>query len=64
MTDPRDEDVERLIRPEVRALAPYHVPDPGSLIKLDAMESPYPWPGALESEWLEKQAELEALQAA
>ena len=53
MTDPRDEDVERLIRPEVRALAPYHVPDPGRLVKLDAMESPYPWPGALEHEWLE-----------
>ena len=53
MSDVREEDMQRLIRPEVRALAPYHVPDPGSLIKLDAMESPYPWPGALESEWLE-----------
>lgn len=46
-------DVERLIRPEVRALSAYHVPDPGRLVKLDAMENPYPWPGELESLWHE-----------
>ena len=40
------------IRPEVRALRAYHVPDAGGLIKLDAMENPYPWPPALVEEWL------------
>lgn len=46
--------VERWVRPEIRALAAYHVPDPGDLIKLDAMENPYPWPDALVDEWLER----------
>jgi histidinol-phosphate aminotransferase len=45
--------VTRLIRPEVRALKAYHVPDAGGLIKLDAMENPYTWPEALKQEWLE-----------
>jgi len=45
--------VERLIRPEVRRLSAYHVPDPGDRVKLDAMENPYPWPGELADAWLE-----------
>jgi histidinol-phosphate aminotransferase len=45
--------VEQLIRPEVRALKAYHVPDASGLIKLDAMENPYTWPEALKQEWLE-----------
>ncbi len=53
MSDQFSEDVERLIRPEVRALSAYHVPDPGRLVKLDAMENPYPWPGELEPLWHE-----------
>ncbi|HFE32239.1 MAG TPA: histidinol-phosphate transaminase [Gammaproteobacteria bacterium] len=40
------------IRPEIRALSAYHVPDPGDLIKLDAMENPYTWPEAMVEEWL------------
>ncbi|MCP4042106.1 MAG: histidinol-phosphate transaminase [Gammaproteobacteria bacterium] len=44
--------VEQLIRPEVRELSAYHVPDAGSMVKLDAMENPYPWPGELKEEWL------------
>jgi histidinol-phosphate aminotransferase len=44
---------QRWIRPEIQALAAYHVPDPGKLIKLDAMENPYRWPEALVDEWLE-----------
>lgn len=44
---------EQLIRPEIRALNPYHVPDPGQCIKLDAMENPYPWPDELVDQWLE-----------
>lgn len=35
------------IRPEVRALAAYHVPDAAGFIKLDAMENPYGLPPAL-----------------
>jgi len=44
--------VSRWIRPEVRAINAYHVPNPGQLIKLDAMENPYSWPDALREKWL------------
>lgn len=47
------EKVEHFIRPEVRALSAYHVPDPGEMIKLDAMENPYQWPDDLVDQWLE-----------
>lgn len=40
------------IRPEIRAINAYHVPDPGKLIKLDAMENPYCWPAEMVEEWL------------
>ncbi len=33
------------VRPEIRALRAYHVPPAEGLIKLDAMENPWPWPG-------------------
>ena len=40
------------IRPEIRALAAYHVPPSGASVKLDAMENPYPWPdAAIRDEW-------------
>jgi histidinol-phosphate aminotransferase len=42
--------VEQLIRPEVRALSAYHVPDPSGLLKLDAMENPYGLPDDLKQE--------------
>ncbi len=41
-----------LIRPEIRALSPYHVPDATGMIKLDAMENPYSWPAELIDGWL------------
>jgi len=41
-----------LIRDDIRALRAYHVPDSAGLIKLDAMENPYPWPEALREDWL------------
>jgi len=44
--------LERLIRPEIRALTAYQVPDATGLIKLDAMENPYIWPEELRREWL------------
>jgi histidinol dehydrogenase len=36
-----------LIRDDVRAMSGYHVPDAGGLVKLDAMENPYPLPAGL-----------------
>ncbi len=50
---------EQLIRPEIRALTAYQVPDPGECIKLDAMENPYAWPGELTEPWLEALRGLE-----
>ncbi len=44
--------IARLIRPEIRALKAYHVPDATDLVKLDAMENPYSWPEAVKREWL------------
>jgi histidinol-phosphate aminotransferase len=44
---------QELIRPEIRALSAYHVPDARGLIKLDAMENPYVWPEDMTAEWLE-----------
>lgn len=45
--------VAEWIRPEIRALSAYHVPEVGDLIKLDAMENPYAWPPSLVDDWLE-----------
>jgi len=52
--------VEDLIRKEIQAINAYHVPDPGDMIKLDAMENPYHMPEALKDEWLDliKHAEI------
>ena len=35
------------VRDEIRALAAYHVTPAAGLVKLDAMENPYPLPSAL-----------------
>ncbi|MCW8933310.1 MAG: histidinol-phosphate transaminase [Gammaproteobacteria bacterium] len=43
---------KNLIREEIQALNAYHVPDPGTMIKLDAMENPYHMPEAMMDEWL------------
>jgi histidinol-phosphate aminotransferase len=45
--------MSELIRAEIRALSAYHVPDPGKMIKLDAMENPFHLPEALISQWQE-----------
>ncbi len=45
--------VKQLIRKEILNLNAYHVPNPGDMIKLDAMENPYHMPEALMDEWLE-----------
>lgn len=44
MADDIAERLARLMRPEVLAQPAYHVPDASGLVKLDAMENPYPWP--------------------
>ncbi len=49
-----DQCIARLITPEVRALSAYAVAESAGLIKLDAMENPYPWPAELKVEWLER----------
>jgi histidinol-phosphate aminotransferase len=43
-----------LIRPEIRELSAYHVPDARGLIKLDAMENPYRWPPEMVAAWSAK----------
>nr|VFK39348.1 MAG: histidinol phosphate aminotransferase apoenzyme [Candidatus Kentron sp. SD]VFK46638.1 MAG: histidinol phosphate aminotransferase apoenzyme [Candidatus Kentron sp. SD]VFK80086.1 MAG: histidinol phosphate aminotransferase apoenzyme [Candidatus Kentron sp. SD] len=44
--------IDTWVRPEIRALSGYHVPDASGLIKLDAMENPYRWPDDLLDPWL------------
>lgn len=51
--------IESLVRPEIRALRAYHVPESSGLIKLDAMENPYTWPESLQADWLETLRGLE-----
>lgn len=53
MADPIADLVTRLVRPEIRALSAYHVPDAAGLIKLDAMENPYGWPEEMKRAWLD-----------
>ena len=45
--------IKRWFRPEVLALSAYHVADAKNFIKLDAMENPYPWPAAIQEQWLQ-----------
>jgi len=40
-----------VIRKDIKALAAYHVPDSSGMIKLDAMENPFPLPGDLKRSW-------------
>ena len=42
--------IENVIRPDIRALASYHVADASGFVKLDAMENPYTLPEALRAE--------------
>ncbi len=52
MADPSPS-IGRWVRPEIRSIGAYQVPDARGLIKLDAMENPYPWPEALRQAWME-----------
>jgi len=46
--------ITRLIRPEIKQLHAYHVPEPKDCIKLDAMENPYGWSETLQQQWLKR----------
>lgn len=50
--------IQQWLRPELLALNAYHVPDPGNMIKLDAMENPYNWPEDMVAEWQELLAHI------
>ncbi len=47
-----------LIRKDIKALAAYHVPDSSGMIKLDAMENPFPLPDKLKASWLKRLGEV------
>jgi len=47
------EKIARLVRPEIQVMSAYHVPPAQGMIKLDAMENPWPWPQELRAAWLE-----------
>lgn len=47
----RDRTIQELIRPEILALSAYHVAGGEDMIKLDAMENPYPLPDVLRGQW-------------
>jgi histidinol-phosphate aminotransferase len=47
------EKIDKLVRPEIRALSAYHVPAANKLIKLDAMENPWSWSAQLRTAWLD-----------
>lgn len=51
--------IQRWVRPEIRALSAYHVPNPGKMIKLDAMENPYTWPDELRRAWLDRLSKVD-----
>lgn len=53
MTDLKDK-IKKIVRPDILALQAYGVVDPGDLIKLDAMENPFPWPEEIKDAWLDK----------
>lgn len=42
--------LDAIIRPEIRAMGAYAVPDASGMIKLDAMENPYHLPDAMQAE--------------
>ncbi len=45
--------IETWVKPNVRGLHSYHVPDSSGMIKLDAMESPFPLEDSIMKGWLE-----------
>ena len=52
MSEPENR-IRSLVRPTVLEMEAYHVQPSSGLVKLDAMENPYPLPDALRQSWLE-----------
>ena len=50
---------EQLVRAEVLAMSAYHVPDARGMVKLDAMENPYPLPPELRRALAERLAQVD-----
>ena len=50
--------IETVVRPEIRALSAYHVPDSTGLVKLDAMENPYTLPAELRTQLGQRLADV------
>src|SRR5258705_7486562 len=48
-----------VVRPEILALKGYHIPSSDGMVKLDAMENPYPLPEKLRRELAEVLARVE-----
>lgn len=51
--------IENIVRPEIRSLSAYHVPDSSGFVKLDAMENPYTLSTALQSALAERLAHVD-----
>ena len=54
-----DDCIEKWVRPEIRAIHAYHVPDASGMIKLDAMENPYTWPTTMREAWQQRLSETD-----
>lgn len=50
---------QKLVRPEILALKAYQVAEAGGMVKLDAMENPYPLPPAMQRELAEILSRIE-----
>lgn len=50
---------DKLVRPEILALKAYHVAEAARMVKLDAMENPYPLPAAMRRELAEVLSRVE-----
>lgn len=48
-----------MIRNDIKSLSAYHVQNSSGLIKLDAMENPFPMPAELREKWLQQLADQE-----
>lgn len=48
-----------LIKPEIKGMQAYQVPESKGMLKLDAMENPFVWPSALKDEWLTLMSSVE-----
>ena len=51
--------IQQLIRPEIKQMQAYHVPEASGLVKLDAMENPFRWPEGMQKDWLNLLSQVE-----